>query len=147
MLQPFLLPSRIRGVVSGKRKRPFGLIAIIVLQLLQAIAWGVFLYMLTLPEFASLEELIDISASSYTIQIGSMLLLIVALPGLWFLKRWGWILLMIQMGISLSMGIWQFIEGWPNYISMSLNVAVVFYLNQGEVQQLFEPEPKKLKRR
>lgn len=133
--------------MSIKRKRPFGLIAIIVLQLLQAIAWGVFLYMLTLPEFALIEEFIDISASSYTIQIGSMLLLIIALPGLWLLKRWGWILLMIQMGISLSMGIWQFVEGWPNYISMGFNVAVVFYLNQGEVQQLFEPEPKKLKRR
>ena len=133
--------------MSGERKRPFGLIAIIVLQLLQAIAWGVFLYMLTLPEFALIGEVIDISARSYTVQIASMSLLIVALPGLWFLKRWGWILLMIQMGISLSMGIWQFIEGSPNYVSMGLNVAVVFYLNQGEVQQLFIPGPKRLKRR
>lgn len=133
--------------MSGKRKRPFGLIAIIVLQLLQAIAWGVFLYMITLPEFALIGEVVDISARSYTIQIASMSLLIVALPGLWFLKRWGWILLMIQMGISLSMGIWQFFEGSPNYISMGLNVAVVFYLNQWEVQQLFIPKAKGLKRR
>lgn len=130
-----------------KRKRPFGLIAIIILQLLQAIAWGIFLYAITLPEFALISEVVDISARSHTIQIGSMLLLIVALPGLWFLKRWGWILLMIQMGISLSMGIWQFIEGSPNYISMGINVAVVFYLNQWDVQQLFIPGSTRIMRR
>lgn len=123
---------------SQKRKRPFGLIAIILLQLLQVLAWVALLYGSTLPQFATIaEEIIDISAVSYSIQINSTFLLLIALPGLWFFKRWGWITLMIQLGISLSMGIWQFVEGTPNYISMILNVAIVFYLNQREVQQLF----------
>ncbi|MEM7113650.1 MAG: hypothetical protein AAF614_14525 [Chloroflexota bacterium] len=121
-----------------KRKRPFGLIAIIILQLLQVLAWGIFLYSLTVPQTAArAESLVDLTAVSYNIQINSTLLLVIALPGLWLFKRWGWIILMIQVGISLLMGLWQFVEGAPNYISMILNVAIVFYLNQREVQQLF----------
>ncbi|WP_420642647.1 hypothetical protein [Candidatus Leptofilum sp.] len=123
-----------------KRKRPFGLMVILVLELLQLVTWGVFLYLLTIPELdIAVEEILDVSTLAYRIQIGSMLLLLIALPGLWLLQRWGWILLMIQTGISLSMGIWQFFEGNPNYAGMFVNIAIVFYLNQWDVQQLFIP--------
>lgn len=121
-----------------QRKRPFGLIAIIILQVVQTAVWAGVLYATTVPEYRiMLEEFIDISALAYSIQMGSVLLLLVALPAVWLLKRWGWILLMIQLGISLSMGIWQYFAGSPNYVTMVLNVVIVFYLNQRDVQRLF----------
>lgn len=124
-----------------QRKRPFGLIAIIILQTVQAVAWAGLLYAYTRPELTEeIEAFLDISSVAYAVQIGSMLLLLVALPAVWLLKRWGWILLMLQLGISLSMGIWQFFDGAPNYLIMVLNVFIVFYLNQRDVQQLFEKE-------
>lgn len=123
--------------LNEKRKRPFGLLAIIILQLIQALTWGALIYGLNTPQFAeTTAELLTIS-TAYYLQMGSTLLFIVALPGLWFFKRWGWILLMIQLGVSLSAGLWQFAEGAPNYIAMILNVTIVFYLNQRDVQQLF----------
>lgn len=126
-------------MVAKTRKRPFGLQAIIVLQLIQLIVWGMFFYTVFFSELgAVITEFVDVASVSYLIQIASNILLIVALPGLWLLKRWGWILLMIQLGISLSMGIWQFFEGNPNDVTMFLNVFIVFYLNQREVQALFE---------
>lgn len=122
-----------------QRKRPFGLIAIIILQTIQALAWAVLLYALTVPDYAAaIEAFLDISTVAYAVQMASVLLLLVALPAVWLLKRWGWILLMLQLGISLSMGIWQYVDGAPNYLTMVLNVFTVFYLNQRDVQQLFE---------
>ena len=130
--------------MSPKPKRPFGVVAIIILLFLQVVAWSTFLYLLNFPEYADLlEGVVAISEPSYFIQLSSLLLLVVALPGLWNYKRWGWILLMIQLGISLSMGIWQFIDGAPNHVGMVINVAIVFYLNQRDVQELFAPESPK----
>ena len=83
-------------------------------------------------------QLVDFELVSTFLQIGSMLLLAFALPGVWFFKRWGWVLLMIQLGISLSISIWQYFGEFPNFVMMALNVASVFYLNQREVQRLFE---------
>ena len=122
-----------------RKKRPFGLVIIIILQLLNVAAWVSFFYGLRFPEFAKLvAPLVDITAVPTVVQLGSLGLLLIALPAVWFYKRWGWVLLMLQLGVSLSMGIWQFIVGPPNYVTMVLNVGVVFYLNQREVQQLFE---------
>lgn len=130
-----------------QQKRPFGLMAIMILLLIQALFfgfWGGLLF------FANIEDLTRISASAAVpsiIQIVTAVLVIVALPGIWRYKRWGWILLMFQLGISLLAGIWQYfqpelplLDEYTNYGRMFFNVVIVFYLNQREVQQLFEEQ-------
>jgi hypothetical protein len=58
--------------------------------------------------------------------------------GLWYLKRWAWVLYMIRLGLSMMLNLQAHFAGTdPNYILMVLDVLVVFYLNQRDVQQAF----------
>jgi uncharacterized membrane protein (DUF2068 family) len=63
--------------------------------------------------------------------------LLLAVLGLWILKRWGWILTMILTGLGLGFSIWSYFQGSPHYISMVLYLVIVFYLNQRDVQYPF----------
>ena len=58
--------------------------------------------------------------------------------GLWRLKRWTWVTTMIFVGIGLTLGIIQYLRDQPLYGTMLLDVFIVFYLNQRDVQDLFE---------
>jgi len=57
--------------------------------------------------------------------------------GLWLLKRWAWFLVMIQLGLSMALCLWLYFQGERPYVYMWLNVIMVFYLNQSEVQHAF----------
>jgi hypothetical protein len=45
---------------------------------------------------------------------------------------------MILTGIGLAFTIWSYFQGTPNYLPMLIDVVIVFYLNQRDVQQYFE---------
>jgi hypothetical protein len=57
--------------------------------------------------------------------------------GLWLLKRWAWFFVMAQLGLSMAFCLWAYFQGVQLYIYMLLNVIMVFYLNQSEVQHVF----------
>ena len=57
--------------------------------------------------------------------------------GLWFLKRWAWVLLMIFTGIALTYALVRYFSGDADYLGMLVNVAVAFYLNDHSVQRAF----------
>lgn len=119
-------------------KRPFGLYAIIVLQLL-SIASSFFDFlsiqfgMVTPPLPNVLDQRI----------IGVINLLVAALLvfvvwGLWRLKYWAWFSTMVLTGAGLIVGLWQYWHGGTPYIDLLINTLIVFYLNQRELRQLFE---------
>jgi uncharacterized membrane protein (DUF2068 family) len=58
--------------------------------------------------------------------------------GLWTFRRWAWAALMIVVGLSLAEGIVFCLRGEPRYATMLCNVLIVFYLNQRELQHLFQ---------
>jgi hypothetical protein len=60
------------------------------------------------------------------------------IAGFWFLKRWGWVLLMVQLGLVMLVDLYAYLSGSPHYFSMVNSVLVVFYLNQRDVQQAFQ---------
>jgi hypothetical protein len=74
-----------------------------------------------------------------------VLLIVLALVvGLYRLRRWAWVGAMLFVGIGVSVGIIQYVRGLPLYGMMLLNVFIVFYLNQRDVQAIFErgrPQP------
>jgi len=75
-------------------------------------------------------------------ELAVMLVELVIAFGLWRLQRWAWYLLMIRTGAHMGVDLWRYFSGDPLYLSMVVNVAIVFYLNQRETQQAFEPTPK-----
>ena len=60
--------------------------------------------------------------------------------GIWTLRRWAWVALMIVVGIALGEGIIRYLRHEPRYLIMLFNVLIVFYLNQRNVQRLFRPD-------
>jgi hypothetical protein len=63
--------------------------------------------------------------------------------GLWRLKRWAWVAVMIWTGAALAGALVLYFRGQPNYPLMIEHIIIVFYLNQRDVQQAFggAPEP------
>ncbi len=118
------------------KRRPFGLYLIIVLQLVGAILLA--LSLLGEKTIATYLKVLVQNPIFYSwfgwVLIGFLLL---AVFGLWMLKRWGWILTMILTGIGLAYSIWSYFQGNPHYIPMVLYLVIVFYLNQRDVQSPF----------
>ena len=119
------------------RKRPFGIYAIIVLLLLNALSLVVdsarsTLSLSTLTQ-AAIDDLFILRTVEYPL---ALLLLIVAL-GIWLLRRWAWVATMILIGVGMAICIMRYARGAPLYTAMALDVLTVFYLNQRDVQNLF----------
>jgi hypothetical protein len=127
---------------TSTRKRPFGVWVIIFLQLL---SFGLFLSQIfvanpnfTMPGIPGVIESINlflpiIFLSAYQ---GGLLV------GLWFLRRWAWFLLMIQLGLGMAIQLLLYLNGTPPYLYMVFSVSMVFYLNQRDFQLAFErPSP------
>ncbi|MEZ4768125.1 MAG: hypothetical protein R2844_06820 [Caldilineales bacterium] len=59
--------------------------------------------------------------------------------GLFLLKRWAWIAVMILIGSNLLFGILVYWNGGQPFAAMLIDVISVFYLNLRNVQAAFEP--------
>lgn len=118
------------------KNRPFGLYIIIGLELTLAVFLA--LALLDVPGVSLYLKILVQNPMFYS-WLGWVLIgcLAVAALGLFFLKRWGWILTMILTGFGLSYSIWSYFQGSPSYIAMVMYLVIVFYLNQREVQLPF----------
>lgn len=121
-----------------RRKRPFGLYAVLVLLLLQGpsliasgdeVRYGLGRIVPAGQDPGAAADLLGISLS---------LISLVLIVGLWRFKRWAWVGTMMFVGLGLTVGIIQYLRDQPLYGTMLLNVFIVFYLNQRDVQDLFE---------
>lgn len=119
-----------------KGRRPFGLYIIIILQLINAA-----LLALGLLALGLVQQPLPIRVTEQLIfaLLGWLLVIawVLATMGILRQKRWGWTLTMILTGLALATNIWQYFQGEPQYFNMVLNIVIVFYLNQREVQWLF----------
>ncbi len=61
----------------------------------------------------------------------------IIIVGLWQLRRWAWVLIMVQVGLSMLSDLYGYFYGDYSMLSMLINVIIVFYLNQREVQRAF----------
>lgn len=141
------------------RRLPFGVYAIVALLILLLFAYVVELIILLHGEsdwpilgtiagvagFISKElgltGAITVRVSSPQFTIAAICLGIVAMSlaiiGLLRRQRWAWVLTMMLMGVALLAGIWEHIQGAPNYAALLVYVVVVFYLNERSVQRAF----------
>lgn len=133
-------------------RRPFGLVAIIVIQLLTVLVSG-FLLALLVFSFLLAEGTIQLEGAdptSFTRQLSPVDFTPLALTfvvnavcavGMWWRQRWAWFLTMMQLGFFMASDLYGYFNGSPpaTYVwSMLLNVFMVFYLNQRDVQVIFQ---------
>ena len=125
-------------------KRPFGVTVIIIIQLFSMLAFVGDLFGLPLSDLPDLSPAWVYRDMNSVLVFGLPILLVqlVIIVGLWRLQRWAWFLIMVQLGIGLAIYIWAYFNGVALYIYMLLNIIIVFYLNQHEVQHVFGQKPK-----
>lgn len=128
-------------------RRPFGLNAIIVIQLLLVLFSASLLALAGLVVWLSYtnadESLLiklDLSFDELVTLALMFVVNLVCAVGLWQRRRWAWLLTMLQLGLFMLSDLRSYFGGaapeayaW----SMLLNVLMVFYLNQREVQAIF----------
>jgi len=124
---------------TTRPKRPFGVYAIIVLQLLRALSVS----FVVLPFVQDLPSTIAKNLQNQNAFIVAISLIIagnlVVCIGLFLLKRWAWIAIMILIGSNLLFSLWLYWNGTAPFIDMLIDVVSVFYLNLRNVQAAFEP--------
>ena len=138
-------PAEPRSIPAAHR-RPFGLYVIIVLLILQALL-GVFVAaFLGLGLAVGVEDLSTLVAAdiwSIVETLGIMLVGTVVIVGLWRYRLWAWYGVLLLLAYWMATDTLAYFRGAPEYFSMVLNVALVLYLNQLEVKELFETPPQR----
>lgn len=66
-----------------------------------------------------------------------LIVVIVVVIGLWRYRAWGWYGMMLLLAYWMATDAVGYFTGTPQFGSMVINVAMVFYLNQREVRELF----------
>lgn len=134
------------------RKRPFGISVIIFMMILYSLFLSlIFVASLGANYGDDAIQLLDMKGAT----IGILMLQysffpifiifeLVIIFGLWRLERWAWLLLMIQVGLSMLVDIWGYFHAQPTYLTMLLNVIVALYLNQQDVQRIFVSKSKEV---
>ena len=121
-------------------KRPFGIYAIIVLQLLNILAN--FTDMIRVQRGLSTLALPNVQDSRVlaVVNIVIAVILIFIIIGLWRYQYWAWFATMVVTGIALILGIWQYFHGGSPYVNLLINSLVVLYLNQRDLRRIFEDQ-------
>ncbi|MBN1536822.1 MAG: hypothetical protein JW908_08835 [Anaerolineales bacterium] len=52
-------------------------------------------------------------------------------------KSWAWLAAISIQGISLLVGLVEYLIDNPNYVALAFGVVMVFYLNQQEVRDIY----------
>ena len=122
------------------RKRPFGVSVVIFMLVLYVLFFGIALFSLYQLPFG--EFTLDITETDNPTIARAFFIIIISIEsliivGLWHLRRWAWVLIMVQVGLSMLSDLGGYFYGNYSFLSMIVNVIIVFYLNQREVQRAF----------
>lgn len=122
----------------SRRRRPFGVYAVISLMLLRAIIVAVDLWRVGqgLPP-VSYPDLND-DPLTFTLLSAVIVGILIICLGLFLLQRWAWIATMILIGLNLLVAIVDYLNGGDRFFPMLLDVISVFYLNLQGVQAAFQ---------
>ncbi len=63
---------------------------------------------------------------------------VVVLIGFLRVRRWAWVVLMVWTGISLGIGLLEYLYSRPNYLVLASNTIIALALSQVEVQRIFQ---------
>jgi hypothetical protein len=123
------------------RRRPFGVYAIIGLLLIRVALIAFDLWRIGQGQPAL--SLLDLNNDRLLgVIAGATIVALLAICwGLFRLKRWAWITMMILIGFNLLVAITGYLNGGKQFVPMLLDVISVFYLNLRSVQAAFQGEP------
>lgn len=116
------------------RKRPFGVTAIAVIQVVAA-AVAMYQWWSRDPFEAGL---LDTSVYLHSLTFALASLTLIAAVGLLLMHKWAWPAVLLAISVNMAVGLWAYYDDHPNYIMMTLNVIAIFYLNSRDVRLAFD---------
>jgi hypothetical protein len=118
-----------RATAKRRRRRPLGVVILVVVELLYA----------ALVVLSLTVEGVEVDLRFFPSDAAPLLALssVVLAVGLWRLQHWAWTLMMLWTGLGLTADLVDYIRGDASYALMLESVIVVFYLNQRDVQHAF----------
>lgn len=119
------------------RTLPFGLRAIVGLLILQMIIEAVSIFLIVSNPYPEWVDTSNVPLWEVGVLGAQIVWTIWVVAGVWLRRGWVWSWLMLLFAYSLANGLRSYFWGEPDYVTMFLNVLMVLYLNQSEVQQLF----------
>ncbi len=130
------------------RHRPFGVLVVALLQLFTVgIAAFGFFAQVTIPwQGTFLRALQDHDLARGAVASFAVLVVVAAI-GMWWIRYWGWALMLALVGLALVLDLatWWVISGTERdlalYARMLLDVVCAFYLNTAAVQDAFRKAP------
>jgi hypothetical protein len=121
------------------RRRPAGIWIIVVVELVNAV--------LTLVDRLTGLDVVNSGAQRLGIDSEALrwvavawaVLVVVAALSLWLLHRRGWVLMMVLVGgaLAANLVVWWLDAEATNWVRLTLNIVVAFYLNSAQVRDLF----------
>lgn len=124
------------------RRRPFGLYVVAALRLVHSVELALIGFGLgdialrTLP----VVETDDISLLRI-VYVASAALIAVGIVGLLAMRRWGWVLTMLLVGVGLFFELVQISRGHPDHFALLTLVISAFYLGQRSVREMATSSP------
>jgi hypothetical protein len=132
--------EKIASFRQRPRKRPFGVSVIIFMLLLYILLFcNSLLSLFKMPFGEFTLDIFQTVNPTYTpvLLILVILMGLVLIVGLFQLQRWAWVLVMVLTGLRMLFDLWGYFYGNYSFLSMVINIIIVFYLNQREVQRAF----------
>jgi hypothetical protein len=118
---------------------PFGLLLVAILRTIDAIGLlALGLAARGLP-IAGWPILANDTLATRAFEVGLAVLTLVGVVGLLRFERWGWVLTLVLVGVSLIGDLIRVWLGHPDYLLMTLHVVTAFYLNGRSVRALADP--------
>ena len=131
-------------IIKSSDRRPFGVNVIIFMFIIYIIFY---LLAILYAEKVPLSILhIDIKIPEFKQYAAIFMTLVMAalVVGFWRMQRWAWVSGMILVGLAMAADLWGYFHGNHYWFSMTINILIVFYLNQRDVLREFsgkeEPE-------
>ncbi len=125
-------------------RRPFGITVIIILLIFNVVVTGMILLLSLGSETGTITLLLLNITDPLVLRLALAAILLMEMAmviGLWRLDHWAWFILMLQVGISMAADLWSYyFYHESSTLSMLISIAIVFYLNQREVQKAFAGE-------
>lgn len=121
------------------QRRPFGLYAIVVLEVLAAVVIIGLAYLLwrNAPTLFTDENQRWEAYGELSWSIARAVIQLVAAIGLWYRRQWAWLVTMLLTGLSMATDLWNYMNHAQIPVTLAISIAIVFYLNQRDVQQQF----------
>ena len=118
-------------------RRPFGIWAVVILQICLAITLlpGVAERVTGISPISGL----DLNETTRWVFIAWAILSVLSAAWLWTLSRRGWALTMLLVGVGLIANLVLWGIGQPHFLRMAIQAATALYLNSAPVRRLFEP--------